>query len=181
MSDFSTSAFQLGLKPLPHTKGHLSGPLIFVFSRRISGVSAPLKIYVQDLGFTRIWCGHELPINTSPLDFEVLRGCPLSSACHAVVRACGMKAGPLPSDLCPLGERARQGLRFRRPAETIFNPGRRKIIPRMTLMTRIFPDQLPASATRNSRFFINLETMKPGRRGSICTGKQERNKQGDFE
>src|SRR5207244_2606280 len=60
--------------PLPHTKGHLGGPLTPVSCRRIGGISAPFENYMQDLGFTRIWCGHELPVNTSPRDFEVLRG-----------------------------------------------------------------------------------------------------------
>src|SRR5260370_37790672 len=60
--------------PSPHTKGHRRRPFILVFSRRISGISAAFEDHMEDLGFTRIWCGHELPVNTSPFDFEVLRG-----------------------------------------------------------------------------------------------------------
>src|SRR5438876_4968416 len=60
--------------PSPHTNGHLRGPLISVFSRRIDRVGAPFENYVQDLGLTGIWCGRKFPVNTSPFDFEVLRG-----------------------------------------------------------------------------------------------------------
>src|ERR1700730_9700156 len=62
------------MPPSPHTDGQLRGPLIPLFSRRIGAISAAFENYVQDLGLTRIWCGRKLPVNTLPLDFEVLRG-----------------------------------------------------------------------------------------------------------
>src|SRR6266566_1496241 len=68
------SCSQLPASSSPHLKAHLRGRLILIFPRRIRGVSASFEIYMQNLAFTRIWCSHELPVNLSPFDLEVLGG-----------------------------------------------------------------------------------------------------------